>query len=161
VDILLPPWQPVLRKRQRDLFYSDQDYLFFVVSKHIIMKNNNEKKVVLVVDDSLVVLERIIPMLQDSQNVEFVVHAGSYKEALAVLEELKPDCILLDIQLPDQSGIELLQLVREKYDQILVFMMTNTASEHYRTICKQMGANRFFDKSMEFDRIPEALGIAC
>jgi hypothetical protein len=40
-------------------------------------------------------------------------------------------------------------------------MMTNTASEHYRTICKQMGANRFFDKSMEFDRIPEALGIAC
>ncbi|HLX66705.1 MAG TPA: response regulator [Puia sp.] len=125
------------------------------------MKNNNEKKVVLVVEDSLVVLERIIPMLQGSQNVEFVVHAGSYKEALAVLEAIKPDCILLDIQLPDQSGIDLLQLVREKYDQILVFMMTNMASDHYRTICKQMGANRFFDKSMDFARIPEALSIAC
>jgi DNA-binding NarL/FixJ family response regulator len=125
------------------------------------MNKNNEKKVVLVVDDSLVVLERMIPMLQGSQNVEFVVHAGSYKEALAVLEEIKPDCILLDIHLPDQSGIELLQLVREKYDQILVFMMTNMASDHYRAICKQMGANRFFDKSMDFDRIPEALAIAC
>ncbi len=79
----------------------------------------------------LVVLERMIPMLQDSQNVEFVVHAGSYKEALAVLQEIKPDCILLDIQLPDQSGSELLHSVRERYDRILVFMMTNMASDHY------------------------------
>jgi DNA-binding NarL/FixJ family response regulator len=125
------------------------------------MIQNKEKKVVLVVDDSLVVLERMIPMLQGSRNVEFVVHAGSYKEALAVLEAIKPDCILLDIQLPDQSGIELLQLVREKYDQVLVFMMTNNASEHYRAICQEMGANRFFDKSMDFARIPEALSIAC
>jgi DNA-binding NarL/FixJ family response regulator len=125
------------------------------------MNKNKGKKVVLVVDDSLVVLERMIPMLQDSQNVEFIVHAGSYKEALAVLQEIKPDCILLDIQLPDQSGIELLQLIREKYEQILVFVMTNHASEHYRTICKEMGASRFFDKSMDFARIPEALAIAC
>jgi DNA-binding NarL/FixJ family response regulator len=125
------------------------------------MNKNNGKKVVLVVDDSLVVLERMIPMLQNSQHVEFVVHAGSYKEALAVLQEIKPDCILLDIQLPDQSGIELLQLVREKYDQILVFIMTNHASEQYRTMCREMGANRFFDKSMDFARIPEALAFAC
>jgi DNA-binding NarL/FixJ family response regulator len=125
------------------------------------MKNSNEKKVVLVVDDSLVVLERMIPMLHNCENVEFVVHAGTYKEALSVLEELKPDCILLDIQLPDQSGIELLQLVREKYDQILVFIMTNHASEYYRAICKQMGASRFFDKSMDFSQISQALAIAC
>jgi DNA-binding NarL/FixJ family response regulator len=125
------------------------------------MNKNKVKKVVLVVDDSLVVLERMIPMLQDSQNVEFVVHAGSYKEALAVLQEIKPDCILLDIQLPDQSGIELLRLVRERYDRILVFMMTNMASDHYRAICKEMGASRFFDKSMDFARISEALAIAC
>jgi len=126
-----------------------------------IMNKSKGKKVVLVVDDSLVVLERMIPMLQNSQNVEFVVHAGTYKEALAVLQEIKPDCILLDIQLPDQSGIELLQLVRERYDQMLVFMMTNKASDHYRAICKEMGANRFFDKSMDFARISEALAVAC
>ncbi|HET6256024.1 MAG TPA: response regulator transcription factor [Puia sp.] len=125
------------------------------------MKKNNAKKVVLVVDDSLLVLQRMIPMLQDNENVEFVVHAGSYKEALSVLNEVLPDCILLDIQLPDQSGIELLQLVREKYARVLVFMMTNKASKYYRAICKQMGANRFFDKSMDFDRIPEALAVAC
>ena len=125
------------------------------------MKDNNKKKVVLVVDDSLVVLQRMIPMLQGIPNVEFVIHAGTYKEAIDVLDELKPDYILLDIHLPDQSGIGLLQLVKEKYDQIIVFMMTNSATEQYRTICRQLGASRFFDKSMEFERIPEALAIAC
>ena len=69
------------------------------------MKDNNKKKVVLVVDDSLVVLQRMIPMLQGIPNVEFVIHAGTYKEAIDVLDELKPDYILLDIHLPDQSGI--------------------------------------------------------
>ena len=121
----------------------------------------NHKKVVLIVEDSLVVLERMIPMLQNSREVEFVVHAGSYREALDVLDELKPDCILLDIQLPDQSGLDLLQVVREKYDQVLVFILTNNVSEHYREICRELGADRFFDKSMDFDRIPEALAVAC
>jgi DNA-binding NarL/FixJ family response regulator len=125
------------------------------------MNDNHTKKVVLVVDDSLVILERMIPMLSKSENVEFVVHAGTCKEALQVLDELKPDCILLDLHLPDQSGLELLRLVKEKYDQILVFIMTNQATEHYRTVCRQMGATRFFDKSMDFDRIPEALSVAC
>ncbi|HXD79428.1 MAG TPA: response regulator [Puia sp.] len=124
------------------------------------MNRNTGKKVVLVVEDSLVVIERIIPMLQDSENVEFVVHAASYKEAMAALQEFKPDCVLLDIQLPDHSGIELLRLVREKYDQIVVFVMTNHASEKYRAICKEMGASRFFDKSMDFARIPQELAVA-
>lgn len=122
---------------------------------------NKEKKVVLVVDDSLVVLERMIPMLEDSPAVEFVVHAGTYKEALSVLDELRPHYILLDLQLPDQSGVELLKLVKEKYKDILVFIMTNKVSEHYRVLCRQLGASRFFDKSMDFDRIPEALAVAC
>ena len=124
------------------------------------MNKHKKKKVVLVVDDSLVVVERMIPMLQNHRNVDFVVHAGSYGEALAVLDELKPDCILLDIHLPDQSGLELLQLVREKYDHILVFIMTNEASEQYRSVCRKLGAARFFDKSMDFERIPEALEAA-
>jgi DNA-binding NarL/FixJ family response regulator len=124
------------------------------------MIKNRDKKVVLVVDDSLVVIERMIPMLQDNEHVQFVVHAGTYKEALGVLDELKPDCILLDIHLPDESGLQLLQLVQEKYRHILVFILTNQASDQYRAICRKMGAARFFDKSMDFDRIPEALEAA-
>jgi DNA-binding NarL/FixJ family response regulator len=119
------------------------------------MKNN--KKVVLLVDDSILLLERMIPMLEESPSVQFVIHAGNYQEAAAVLGCTKPDLILLDIQLPGESGLQLLEMVQKNYSHIPVFMMTNHDSQQYREACKRLGAQGFFDKSKDFDRIPEAI----
>lgn len=118
---------------------------------------NDHKKIVLVVDDSLLIMERIIPLLEESAKVEFVIHAGTYKEATEVLDHMKPDLLLLDIHLPDKSGIKLLEMVRTQYSSIVVFIMTNHPSDQYRTTCERLGASRFFDKSTEFDRISEAI----
>jgi len=117
----------------------------------------NDKKVVLLVDDSILLLERMIPMLEESPNVRFVVHAGTYKEAVTVIDDLRPDLILLDIHLPDRSGIHLLEVVKKNYSHILVFMMTNHESEQYREACMRLGAKCFFDKSTDFDQIPEVI----
>ena len=116
-----------------------------------------EKKVVLLVDDSIVVLERMMPLLQDIPEIELVVHAGSYKEAMSILGCLQPDVILLDIHLPDKSGVHLLEFVRANYRQIIVFMMTNDACDGYRERCARLGAHRFFDKATEFERLTEAV----
>ncbi|MDP4215646.1 MAG: response regulator, partial [Bacteroidota bacterium] len=94
---------------------------------------------------------------EGAENIEFVVHAGTCKEALAILDDLRPDYILLDIHLPDDNGMNLLKFVREKYKQMLVFMMTNQATPQYREACRMLGASRFFDKSLDFDLIPAAL----
>jgi DNA-binding NarL/FixJ family response regulator len=113
-----------------------------------------EKKIVLIVDDSILILERMIPMLEEIENIQFVVHAGTYKEAIEMLEKVNPHLVLLDIHLPDRSGIELLRTIREKHEEIIVLMITNYASESYQEICKKMGARYFFDKSKDFDLIP-------
>ncbi len=112
----------------------------------------------LLVDDSILILERMIPMLQVAPGVELVVHAGSYREAIGVLEYLQPDLILLDIHLPDKSGIDLLQFVHANYRQIIVFMMTTDATDQYREACARFGAQRFFDKATEFEGLTEAVG---
>src|SRR6201992_306706 len=122
------------------------------------MGMKREKKIVLLVDDSILILERMIPLLQSAPGVELVVHAGSYKEAISVLECLQPDLILLDIHLPDKSGINLLEFVHANYEQIVVFMMTNQATDQYRRVCAQLGAQRFFDKATEFEFLTEAVG---
>lgn len=57
----------------------------------------NEKKVILTVDHSLLVQERMIPILEDLPNVQFVLHAGNYREAVGLLGNLKPDLLLMDI----------------------------------------------------------------
>src|ERR1700753_1681579 len=122
------------------------------------MGMKREKKIVLLVDDSILILERMIPLLQSAPGVELVVHAGSYKEAISVIECLQPDLILLDIHLPDKSGVHLLEFGHSNYHPIVVFSMTNQATDKYRRVCAQLGAQRFFDKATEFEFLTEAVG---
>jgi DNA-binding NarL/FixJ family response regulator len=116
-----------------------------------------EKKIVLIVDDSILILERMIPLLEEVSNIQFVVHAGNYSEAIELLKGLTPDMVLLDINLPDKSGIELLRKIKEDYKKTKVFMITNQANDYYKNICKKLGADHFFDKSTDFNLIPELI----
>jgi len=116
-----------------------------------------EKKIVLIVDDSILILERMISMLEEINNIQFVVHAANYNEAIELLKGLTPDMVLLDINLPDKSGIELLRKIKEEYKKIIVYMITNQANDYYKNICKKLGADNFFDKSTDFNLIPELI----
>jgi DNA-binding NarL/FixJ family response regulator len=118
---------------------------------------DKEKKIVLVVDDSILILERMIPMLEELSDIQFVVHAANYNEAIELLERLTPDMVLLDINLPDKSGIELLRKIKKEYKKMKVFMITNQANDYYKEICKKLGADHFFDKSKDFNLIPELI----
>ncbi|MDR3716375.1 MAG: response regulator transcription factor [Puia sp.] len=120
-----------------------------------------EKRTVLIVDDSLLIVERMIPILEEIENISFVVQAGSFREGLEVLDTLNPDMVLLDINLPDRSGIELLRIIREKHTEIIVLMISNQADDYYREICRSLGARHFLDKSKDIDFIPEVLSAAC
>ena len=53
------------------------------------MKNKN--KTVLIVDDSILILERMIPLMEEIEHISFVIHAATYKEGLEVLSRLTPD----------------------------------------------------------------------
>lgn len=116
-----------------------------------------EKKVVLIVDDSIIILERMIPMLEEMENVQVVAHAGSYSEAVELIDGLRPDMVLLDINLPDKSGIEVLKKIKEINEEIIVLMITNHPSDYYRELCKKMGARFFFDKSIDLEIISEII----
>jgi DNA-binding NarL/FixJ family response regulator len=121
----------------------------------------NEKRTVLIVDDSILIMERMIPIMEEIENISFVVHAASYKEGLEVLSRLTPDMVLLDINLPDKSGIELLRVIQERHLGIPVLMISNNADQYYRDICKKMGALYFLDKSTDIDLLPSVLSAAC
>jgi DNA-binding NarL/FixJ family response regulator len=120
-----------------------------------------DKRTVLIVDDSMLIIERMIPLLEEIENISFVVHAGNYKEGLEVLSRLTPDMVLLDINLPDKSGIELLRVIHERHLEIAVLMISNNADQYYRNICKKLGAQYFLDKSTDIDLLPSVLSNAC
>ena len=116
-----------------------------------------KKLIALIVDDSLIIIERFIEILNEMENIGMVLYASNYTEGLQLLEDLKPDIALLDINLPDKSGIDLLRIIHQRKLDIKVIMVTNQSTEHYKKVCSNLGAQYFFDKSNEFEQIPDII----
>ena len=117
----------------------------------------SEKFKILIVDDSEIIKDRVSEMLGELENVETVIKAGSFDEAVSVLSTTIPDILLLDINLPDKSGIDLLRHINENAWKMHVIMVSNQANSYYRSVCKKLGAADFVDKSADFDRIPQII----
>lgn len=109
------------------------------------------------VEDSLLIIERIIALLDEAENIKMVIHAANYEESIKMVNEVNADIMLLDLNLPDKSGIDLLKEIKSKHPRIKVIVLTNHASENYRSLCTYMGADYFFDKSLDFDKITETI----
>jgi len=113
--------------------------------------------IVLVVEDSLSIIERIICMLEEVENIKLIVHAANYRESVKMIHEIDADIVLLDLNLPDKSGIELLRLIKNKNPESKIIVLTNHATDSYREVCNYMGSDYFFDKSNDFEKIPEII----
>jgi DNA-binding NarL/FixJ family response regulator len=111
------------------------------------------QKTILVVDDSPLIIKRLVEMLREIPNIGWIRHAGSYQEAMSMFSEHQPRILLLDINLPDRSGIEILRNARENSPSVKVIMSTNQANEYYQKLCVKLGADYFIDKTKEFEQI--------
>jgi DNA-binding NarL/FixJ family response regulator len=110
-------------------------------------------KQVLIVDDSEQIRERLAALLTESTQIRIVGQAGDGHEALKAIERLRPDTVILDIRLPGSSGIEVLKRIKARYPQVQVIMLTNYDYAKYRQQCRQLGADRFLNKTREFEKI--------
>lgn len=75
---------------------------------------------VFIVDDHYMVIEGIRSLLQNEKGIEWLGHAMSADSCLAFLKQQLPDVILMDINLPDKSGIDLCAEVKKKYPGIFI-----------------------------------------
>ena len=96
-------------------------------------------------------------MLLSDLRVTVVGQAGTVAAALQQIPQLHPECVLLDIQLPDGDGISVLKAVKAMTPPPAVVMFTNYTDECYRQRCEVAGADFFLDKSKQFDEIPDLL----
>jgi len=114
-------------------------------------------KRVFIVDDSKQVRERLISLLSDYPEIRIVGQSGNGKEAMNALDAQKPDTVILDIRLPGRNGIQLLGEIKAAHPEITVIMLTNYDFEQYRNQCMQLGADYFFNKTLEFEKLVNVL----
>lgn len=112
---------------------------------------------VLLVDDSATVRERLKGLFSEVPKVEIIGEAGDGTEALELVRRLNPEVLILDIQMPDGGGIELLRKVKIINRSLMVIVLTNLSERQYRQKCLDAGADYFFDKSSEFNEVAAVL----
>jgi two-component system, NarL family, response regulator DevR len=89
--------------------------------------------------------------------VSVVGEAGSVEEACRLFGQHRPDAVILDIQLPDGSGLEVLRRVKQTNPSCLVIILTNLCESPFRSECQRCGADYFLHKATEFERAVELL----
>jgi DNA-binding NarL/FixJ family response regulator len=114
---------------------------------------------VFLVEDSEVIRERLIESISSLPHVNVVGHADTEAGALAALQKTPCDVVVLDLQLRDGHGFNVLKALRAPSDRphLTIIVLTNFATALYRSHSMQMGADYFFDKSREYHRIDDVL----
>jgi len=122
-----------------------------------IVRRKRDTMKVLIVDDSTIVRERLKATLSEITEPENISQAGDFLEAISSFQKLNPEVVILDIRMPGGSGIDVLQEIKKATNPPLVIVLTNYPYSQYRRKCIEAGADFFFDKSTEFDKVTEVL----
>ena len=112
---------------------------------------------IFIVDDAPSMRERLRELVGELPDVSVVGDAGTPTEAIAGILATRPACVLLDYQLLGGTGVDVLRAVHPQLPGVVFVVLTNHPDAQYRRACMAAGADHFFDKSTEFDRIRDVL----
>jgi DNA-binding NarL/FixJ family response regulator len=115
------------------------------------------KKTVLIVDDHPLFRVELKALIERKPSFSVVGEAGTAGEGLQLATELKPELAIVDISLPDQSGIELTRSIRSTLPQTRVLIVSMHSKIQYITEALQAGANGYVIKESAADRLIQGL----
>jgi two-component system response regulator NreC len=114
----------------------------------------------LLVDDHAVVRSGLRMLLGNEDDVEIIGEAGTAAEALASAAKLKPDVILMDIGLPDKSGIEATRDIKEQFPEVAIVALTIHEDEEYFFKMLEAGASGYVPKRAAPEELLTAIRAA-
>jgi len=110
-----------------------------------------------VVDDSSTFLRSLCSFLRDMPAVQVVGAADSAREAFVVVEEMKPDLVLIDLQMPGMNGLEATTVLRSRYPETHVILVTMHDTPELRQASLEGGACGFVAKGRLGQDLPAVL----
>lgn len=112
---------------------------------------------VFIADDSDQIRASIKDMLDDIAGVEVVGEASNAENLTETIGRLKPQVVILDIRMPGGSGIGALKKIKAQHPSTVVIMFSDYSYKLYREKSMELGADFFFEKSNEFEKIETVL----
>ena len=112
---------------------------------------------IIIVDDHEIFRDGIIAILEEEQNIKILGNAGSDTELFGLLKSHTPDCVLLDINLPALSGIEICQILNNEFPEIKPIMLSANMDEVSVIESVKAGAYGFIPKQSSKKELLEAI----
>ena len=112
---------------------------------------------VLIADSSSMISEGLSVRLAELGSIQVVGSANKAISALALIDKVKPDVVLLDLQMPGESLLSILQLIKRVDPAPSIIVLTLYASAVLRERCLQAGADYVLSKTAELDALNDVL----
>jgi len=112
---------------------------------------------ILVVDDHVVVREGLKRILEDCEDCAVVAEAGNVADALAWLRKNPVQLVLLDISLPERTGLDLLKTIKKEMPGIRVLVLSAYREDHYAIRALKEGADGYLNKESASESLIAAI----
>jgi CheY-like chemotaxis protein len=109
----------------------------------------------LVVDDSPAALRTICSCLEDQPAVHVVATANGGPEGLSLAEELKPDLVLLDLQMPRMNGLQVAAQLSKEFPSMLLVIVTGVDATSLRARLNEWGVSGLVTKQHMTEEFPQ------
>jgi two-component system, NarL family, invasion response regulator UvrY len=109
------------------------------------------------VDDHAVVRAGLRQFLSDHVDLRVVAEAANGREAMDIVRQEICDVMLLDISMPDQSGVDALLAIKARAPKLAVLILSSFPEEHYATTLLRQGAAGYLGKDCDPDEIVKAI----
>jgi DNA-binding NarL/FixJ family response regulator len=112
---------------------------------------------ILLADDHAVVRQGIRQFLEEAGDIAVVAEAGDGAEALRLVEAHQPDVAVLDIRMPEVTGVEVARRIKERFPQVRVLVLTAYDDDPYVFALLQAGADGYVLKTASGDELVRAV----
>jgi DNA-binding NtrC family response regulator len=124
------------------------------------MTDNQPKQIkLLIADDELEFASTLVARLELRNFQVTMVNTG--QDAIQAVEQDFPDLLILDLKMPDLDGLEVLAILREKYPNLKVIILTGHGSFDAGREGMELGACDYIMKPVDLNRLIEAVKTAC
>lgn len=111
----------------------------------------------MIVDDHAILRAGLKQVLSEAGDIDVVAEAGTANEAIKLCRTIDADVMLLDITLPDRSGIEALQYIKKDNPKLAVLMLSMHREDQYALRALKAGASGYLCKQSASDELVEAV----
>ena len=112
---------------------------------------------VFLADDSQLVRDRLKEVFAEKGSIDVIGESANAVDAMQAIRRLSPDVAILDIRMPGGGGMPVLKDIKTREHSQVVIVLTSYPYPQYRQTFMAAGADYFFDKSTEFEKVIEVL----